>query len=104
MGLTELWEPLATAEVRWVATADGGRRSGPPTVPVYAATAVFRLGGDAEVVPGWPGAAEHLSILVQRVGVSPEGADVSKIGFLAPDLARPHLRVGAELLIMEGPR
>jgi hypothetical protein len=68
------------------------------------ATAVFCLGGEAETVPGWPDSAEQLSILVQPLDRRDDGADVSLIGFLFPDLARPHLHPGAELLILEGPK
>jgi hypothetical protein len=97
-------DPVAAVAVRWVAAAAGGRRSGPPTAPVYAATAVFRLDGEAETAPGWPANADQLSILVQRTGVLPGGEDLASIGFLFPYLARPYLHVGAELVILEGPK
>ena len=104
MAMIELTNPAATAVVRWVPASAGGRLSGPPTAPVYAATAIFRLGGEAEVTPGWPATADHLSIMVQRVASLPDGADLANIGFLIPDLARPYLHSGAELLVMEGPK
>jgi hypothetical protein len=88
----ELKEPLAVAEVRWLPESQGGRHSGPPTAQVYAATARFP-GSDAAL----------LSILVQHIGAQPDGSALANIGFLVPDLARPHLRVGTELLITEGP-
>lgn len=89
-------EPLAVAAIRWLPESQGGRSSGPPTAPVYAATATFRSdseGSDADL----------LSILVQRVRTQPDGSDLASIGFLVPELARPHLRLGAEPLITEGP-
>jgi hypothetical protein len=102
--MVELKEPMATAEVRWVPAEDGGRKSGPPTAAVYAATAVFVLGGDAEVMPGWPASADQLSILIRRLATDDNGLDMAEIGFLAPDLARPYLRPGRELLVLEGPQ
>jgi hypothetical protein len=102
--MRELKEPMATAVVRWVPADQGGRRSGPPTADVYAATAVFVLGGEEETVPGWPANADQLSILIRPTSRSDDGVDVADIGFLVPDLARSNLRVGAELLVMEGPK
>lgn len=104
MALLEIKRPVATANIRWLTASEGGRTSGPPTAPVYAATAAFCLGGEAETVPGWPASADQLSILVQSLGSREEGAEVSLIGFLFPDLARPHLHPGAEILILEGPK
>jgi hypothetical protein len=97
-------QPIAKAAVRWIPAAVGGRQAGPPTAPVYAATAVFQQGGEAEVMPGWPTSADHLSILVRRLSILPSGDDLAEIAFLAPDLAKPYVHVGAELLVMEGPK
>ena len=97
-------KPLAIASVRWVSAAAGGRRSGPPTAPVYAATAVFVLGGECEVVPGWPATADQLSVLLQKTDERSDGTHVDKVDFLVPDLAIPMLRTGAEFLVMEGPK
>jgi|SRR5215470_11997073 len=102
--IDEIREPLALASVRWVPPTQGGRSSGSPTARVYAATAVFRLGNDEELVPGWPATADHISILLQKVGTLPTGEDLSRVGFLAPDLARPYVKTGAELVILEGPK
>ncbi|MFE4416982.1 hypothetical protein [Streptomyces sp. NPDC056817] len=90
--MIELKEPLAVAEIRWLPESQGGRSSGPPTAPVYGATASFP-GSDAAL----------LSILVQYTGALSDGLALANIGFLVPDLARPHLHVGTELLITEGP-
>lgn len=84
---------MAVAEIRWLPESQGGRSSGPPTALVYAATATFP-GSDAAL----------LSILVQPAGAQPDGPALANIGFLVPELAGPHLHVGAELLITEGPR
>jgi hypothetical protein len=104
VALLEIKNPVATADIRWSTASEGGRVSGPPTAPVYTATAVFCLGGEAETVPEWPASADQLSILVQSLDRHDDGADVSLIGFLFPDLARPYLHPGAELLILEGPK
>ncbi|WP_112466665.1 hypothetical protein [Streptomyces triticisoli] len=90
--MIELKEPLAVAEIRWLPESQGGRSSGPPTAPVYAATARFP-GSDTAL----------LSILVHHTGAQSDGLALADIGFLVPDLARPHLHVGTELLITEGP-
>jgi hypothetical protein len=74
---TEIDDPVATVEIRWISAADGGRRSGPPTAPVYVTTCVFPLGGDAEVQPGWP---------------------------MNADPAMPYIHVGADILVLEGPK
>ncbi len=96
--------PDAEAVVLWRSAADGGRRSGPPTAPVYMATAVFVRGDDREVHPGWPASADQLSILLQKTEALDEHRWRCLVGFLAPELARPHLRPGAQLLVLEGPR
>jgi hypothetical protein len=96
--------PMAIAVVTWLSAEDGGRRSGPPTAEVYAATCVFPLGGDAEVLPGWPAAGDALSILLQPVEPGAHRSGVYKVDFLARDLARPFLQPAADLLIMEGPK
>ena len=101
--ISNIEDPLAFAAVNWTSAEEGGRRSGPPTAPVYSATAVFKLGDDAEVMPGWPATADQLSILLQRVS-QPATEEVVKVGFLYPELAQPFLRNGAEFLVLEGPR
>jgi hypothetical protein len=88
-------EPMAHADVTWVSPEAGGRRSGPPTASVYAATAIFVMGDDAEVQPGWPSGAQHLSILLQRANEVSAGPDRYKLDFLARELARPLIHPGA---------
>ena len=104
LAIIELEERLATAEVRWVPADQGGRRSGPPTAEVYAATAAFVLGKEAETVPGWPVGAALDSILIKPTSRGADGVDIAEIGFLVPDRVRQHLHVGSELLVMEGPK
>ncbi|SDM67647.1 hypothetical protein SAMN04489726_2854 [Allokutzneria albata] len=86
---------LARALVRWKSAEEGGRVSGPPTAPVYAATAVFVEGGQRT--------ADHLSILLQDLGGLEDGR-LCAVDFLVRELAAPHLVVGGELLVMEGPK
>jgi hypothetical protein len=103
--ITSIESPLALARVRWRTFEEGGRRSGPPTAPVYAATCVFPLGHDGEVQPGWPGSADQLSVLLQHADADADAAyRLYRVGFLAPDLARPFLRPDARMLVLEGPK
>ena len=102
--MKKIENPVAEAAVSWRSTADGGRRSGPPTASVYAATAVFVRGGDREVQPGWPATADQLSILLEETTRQADGTRICKVDFLVPELAFPYLVPGGEILIMEGPR
>ncbi|MDX8055098.1 hypothetical protein SK571_37485 [Lentzea sp. BCCO 10_0798] len=85
-------DPMAEAVIRWRTAEQGGRRSGPPTAPVYMATAVFTP-GDA-----------HISVLIEQLDVREDGSRTCKIDFLVRELARPALVPGARMLVMEGPR
>lgn len=87
--------PLATAVVRWLSLAQGGRNSGPPTAPVYAATTILRSAADE---------IEHFSILLERVKELDEWSFVMRVGFLVPELVRPRLRRGMQIPILEGPK
>ncbi|WP_026452868.1 hypothetical protein [Saccharomonospora iraqiensis] len=103
--LSEIGNPVATARVRWIPADEGGRASGPPTGPVHAATATFRTGDPVERDPGWPATDPRTtSVLLQRIGPAPCEVELATVGFLAPDQARPYLREGAELVVLEGPR
>jgi hypothetical protein len=102
--IEQISAPVAHAVLTGVPAANGGRRSGPPTARVYAATCIFVMGGDREVLPDWPAGAEHFSILLEELEALPSGARLCKVDFLARDLARPYVHPGQPLLIMEGPR
>ncbi|MEC4571608.1 hypothetical protein [Streptomyces virginiae] len=102
--MKKIKDPAAEAVVSWRSAEEGGRRSGPPTAPVYAATAVFVHGDDRDLQPGWPSSANHLSILLEETSVCEDGSRVCKVDFLVRDLATPHLLPGGEILVMEGPR
>jgi len=102
--INNIEHPMAIAAVSWLSAQEGGRQSGPPTAAVYAATCVFPLGGDDEVLPGWPAAGDAFSILLQSVDPGVHGSGDYKVDFLARDLVRPFVRPDADVLIMEGPR
>src|SRR5690606_4782882 len=51
--LENIENPLALATVTWLPPEQGGRRSGPPSAPVYASTTTFRTGDAVESDPGW---------------------------------------------------
>lgn len=102
--INEITDPAAWADVRWRSAADGGRKSGPPTTPVYAANCTFPLGSEADLLPGWPATAEKYSLLLQRLQVGDDGTWLCALDFLARELVVEYLVVGATILIMEGPR
>ncbi|KHF45564.1 hypothetical protein MINT15_07810 [Saccharomonospora viridis] len=103
--LENIENPLALATVTWLPPEQGGRRSGPPSAPVYASTTTFRTGDAVESEPGWPATDPRtVSVLLQRIDPTPQTTELVKVGFLAPELARPYLHEGAELVILEGPK
>ncbi|WP_007024985.1 hypothetical protein [Saccharomonospora iraqiensis] len=103
--LSEIGNPVATARMRWIPAEEGGRASGPPTAAVYASTTTFRTGDPVEQDAGWPATDPRTtSVLLQRVEPEPHEVERSKVGFLAPEQARPYLREGAELVVLEGPK
>ena len=61
-----------TGLVRFRSAAEGGRQSGPPPGPTYMATAVPDLGGEAEVLPGWPATGPQFSVVLELLGSSNE--------------------------------
>lgn len=102
--MDDIQAPAAIVHLRWLSAAEGGRQSGPPTVPVYAANCTFPLGGEPETVPGWPATAEKFSVLIQKVGEAPDRVWICKIDFFALDLVAGLLRNEAKMLVMEGPK
>lgn len=96
-------KPMALASVRWLSESEGGRDM-PPVGPSYAATAVFILGGDAELIPGWPAKGEHFSVLLDFGDNGAASADETKVEFMSWSLVADYLHPGATFLVMEGPR
>src|SRR5882757_9496546 len=102
--MERILDPVGEAVVRWRTADEGGRQSGPPTVPVYTASSVFGLGNDRDLQPDWPWSADPmLSIWVERIGVRVDGSWLCKIDFPFRDLAVPYVVPEGEFLIMEGP-
>jgi hypothetical protein len=98
-------DPVAEAVVYWRTAAEGGRLSGPLPGPMHRPTTVFVLGGESEVLHGWPWTADPtLTTMVERTAIRDDGSWLCKIDFLARDLASPYLGSGAEFLLMEGSR
>ena len=98
------FDVLAKARIRWLNPSEGGRESGPPPGPQYAASAVFVLGNDWEVVPDWPVGAEYFSVGMNLGDIARDGRQTAEIDFLARDLVADLLRPGVEFLVMEGAR
>lgn len=97
-------DPVALAHVWWRTPEDGGRRTGPPPGPFFAATAVFVHGEDEQVIPDWPAAGEHFSVMLEYVGDVVGNEVNAKIDFIARDLVGDGLRPNARFLVMEGSR
>lgn len=96
-------KPMALASVRWLSESEGGRHSKPPG-PSYASTAVFVLGGDTELIPGWPAEGEHFSVLLDFGEEGAASNDETKVEFMSWSLVADYLHPGATFLVMEGPR
>jgi hypothetical protein len=84
--MEKIESPVAEGLVVWRTHDEGGRRSGPPTAPVYMATAVFVKGCEEEVQPGWPASADQLSILLQETKRLADDRRRCLVGFLVPEL------------------
>jgi len=93
--------PMASARVHWLPEVQGGRQA-PPPGPTYASTAVFVLGGDAELVPGRPEGGEHFSVMIEFERLDSRGECLAKVEFMSRDLVGDRLAVGARFLVMEG--
>ncbi|MCU6480535.1 hypothetical protein [Arthrobacter sp. A2-55] len=98
--------PLATATFTWLSPEEGGRKSGPPTAPVYVSTCVFPLGGEQQVQPGWPAEADEMfSILLEEIEtVGSPSTRRYNVDFLTPDLVAQFVQPGAQVIVLEGPK
>ena len=101
--MTQSFAWHARCLIQWVAAADGGRRSGPPSGPSYFSTVVFVHGRDSEVAPNWPASGEHFSVELALGDPQPDGSVPAQLRFFAPELAGAYLHAGSDLLVMEGP-
>ena len=78
--------------------------SSDPLGPRYFPTAVFVLGGEAEVVPGWPAAGEHFSLEIGLSDPDRDGTVPATFRFFKPELVGSYLTPGAVFVVMEGPK
>jgi hypothetical protein len=100
--IDHLKTPAAWAKIAWLSEAQGGRRTGPPTAPVYASTCAFPLGDEAEMVPGWPDNREDFSVLIEKLAVEDDATWLCALDFLARDLVADKIRRGSRVLVFEG--
>jgi len=95
-----------TGLVRFRSAAEGGRQSGPPPGPTYMATAVPYLGGEDEVLPGWPATGPQFSVVLELLGDPNEDgwAEASIRALVDGAPGAEALCSGAELVVLEGPQ
>lgn len=95
-----------TGLLRFRSAAEGGRRSGPPPGPTYTTTAVPYLGGEAEVLPGWPATGPQFSIVLELLSRPDEnGWMKASVRALVEDAPGSEaLYPGAQLVVLEGPK
>ena len=89
----------AEAVIRWLSPEQGGRDR-PPQAAGYAATAVF---DGIEGEPGSSSEGQHFSVVVEWEETSPS-AGTAKLEFFDAIGARPFLKLGQRVGIMEGAR
>src|SRR5882757_10052285 len=93
-------DPVALARIRWL---EPDRHPVPGST--MGATAVFVLGNDAEVMPGWPATGQHFSILLTFTDSSSATREAeAKIDFIDREGVADYLRENASFLVMAGPR
>jgi len=93
-------DPMAIARIRWL---DGDRH--PPPGATIGATAVFSLGDDAQVIPGWPASGEHFSVLLEFLDTPANAGDINaKVDFLDRDAVIDKIREGTTFIVMAGPK
>lgn len=92
--------------VRFLTPEEGGRRSGVPPGPTYMATAVPVLGGEEEVLPGWPATGPQFSVVLELLGnPGADGWTAASIRELVEGAPGSEaLSAGAELVVLEGPQ
>lgn len=94
----------AAGNVRWLPLSRSVGRPVSPSAPSYSPTAVFVLGGEAEIIPGWPSTGEHFSLEIELGNPDLTGRVPARFRFLAPELVGDYLTPGAAFMVMEGPR
>lgn len=102
--MKRITDPLALVRVRWLSPNEGGRRDIPPG-PLFAATAVFRLGKDEEVIGDWPAEGEHFSVLLEFGELHDSRRELDAIvEFMHNEAVYDLVRVRTQFLLMEGAR
>lgn len=93
-------------KVRFLTAEEGGRRSGAPPGPTYMATAVPALGGEEEVLPGWPATGPQFSVVLELLeSPGADGWTAASIRELVEGAPGSEaLCAGAELVVLEGPQ
>ncbi len=86
---------VAVGKVTWFPVQEGGRPAPPPGGPAFSAIASFAAGsaGDFSIV-----------LRYQEGAPAPGRTHPCDIGFLAPAVVLPRLRVGSQLVVKEGAR
>lgn len=98
--MRDVTDPMALVRVRWLSPGHH-----PAKGSTMGATAVFVMGNDAEVVPGWPAAGQHFSLLLTFTDAAPGTEEVeAKVDFLDRDAVADYLHDDAKLLVMAGPK
>jgi len=97
--MSDVTDPVATAR-HWL---DPSRHAEPGST--LRATAVFVLGNDAELIPGWPATGQHFSVVFAFATSSPAGQEAdAHVDILDRDGVAEYLSQGAEFLVMAGPQ
>lgn len=88
--------PMAEGRIRFLTSAQGGRKSGPPAGPQYAANIRFgTVDGSTR--------SELYSIFIQRTGVEPDGTWYCLIDFVARKEIARWLTERSDFTVYEGP-
>lgn len=102
MSETHPWH--AAGNIRWLPVPQSVGRTVSPTAPTYFPTAVFALGAESEIIPGWPSTGEHFSLEIELGDPDLAGRVPARFRFLAPELVGNYLTPGSIFMVMEGPR
>jgi hypothetical protein len=98
--MRDVTDPMALVRIRWL---NPGHH--PAAGSTMGATAVFVMGNDAEVIPDWPAAGQHFSILLTFTEAPPGTEEAeAKVDFLDRDAVAERLHDDAKLLVMAGPK
>lgn len=100
--IDHLKAPAAWARLEWLTESEGGRRTAPPTAPVYSSTCAFPLEGEPEVIPGWSENREDFSAMIEKHAVEDNGTCLCALDFLARELVAEKIYRGTKMLVFDG--